>query len=259
MFDEWLEAFSPNTDQLFDLLLPLIDQWMLLEIARADYGQDVEEHLAPLKLFMENREPLILEWCPCEVLELIRWSQPEDPNWKPGGQGRYGHLLRAFACSALLRSYVREENHGRWSSFNETAVQLADSLRVLGSDFVAAGVSFFAWCVQNLAPLDEEGIEGPFLGLALLSLAVEVPTLPDSAIIDLCRWIDATVQVLLSRKQWWATRRMNWLLSTNHHNQRNSRWIEVGHELQHWAEAQAESDKSTWVALIGGSLAESRD
>lgn len=254
----WLSAFSPNTDQLFDLLLPLIDQWMLQEIARADYGKEVEQHLAPLKHFHDTREPMILEWHPAEVLELIRWSQPEDPNWKPGGQGRYGHLLRAFACSALLRSYVREENHTRWNSFNETAVQLADSLRVLGTDFVAAGVSFFAWCVQSLTRLDEEGIEGPFLGLALLSLAVEVPTLPDKAIIDLCRWIDETVEALLPSKQWWATRRMNWLLSTNHHNGRNSRWIEVGHELQHWAEAQPASDKATWVALIGGSLAENR-
>ena len=256
MSEAWLEAFSPDVDQLLDVLLPLVDLSMLQEIAKADYGQDAEAHLKPLLLFKENREPLVLDWCPCEVLELIRWSQPDDPEWGPGGQGRYGHLLRAFACTALLRSYIREENHHTWTSFNATAVQLAESLEALGSDFVVAGVSFFAWCVHNLAPLDEEGVEGPFLGLALLSLAVKVPTIPDNAIIDLCKWIDNSVQTLLASKKWWATRKMNWLLSTNHEDLLNSQWIEVGLELQKWAGNQPTDDQATWVALIGASLAE---
>ena len=49
---------------------------------------------------------------------------------------------------------------------------------------------------------------------------------------------------------------MDWLLSINHHNLKNARWIELGREFYKWAEAQPENNKATWVALIGRSLAE---
>lgn len=256
MFESWLQSFSPNPEELLDRLLPRIDDCMLLEIARADYGQDVEEHLGPLKRFRDERALPVLGWHPGEVLGLIRWSQPEDPHWKPGGQGAYGHLLRAFACAALLRSYERPENQHDWNSFNETALQLADSLRELGEDLVPAGVKFFAWCVGCLGPLHEDKFERPFLALALLSLALHDPAIGDQSIVELCKRIDSEVQSLLPEWQWWATRKMDWLLSMNHHNLRNSRWIELGRELYEWAEAQPENDKATWVALIGRSLAE---
>src|SRR5678816_2828387 len=134
MSQQCLKAFEPNSDELLDLLLPQIDDLMLREIASADYGQEIERHLVPLKLFRDERVLPVLDWHPVEVLELIRWSEPEDKNWKPGAEGRYGHFLRAFACAALLRSYEREENRTRWTSFNETAIQLADSVRTLGGE-----------------------------------------------------------------------------------------------------------------------------
>jgi hypothetical protein len=156
----------------------------------------------------------------------------------------------------LLRSYAREENRDRWLSFNETAIQLVDSLRALDGELVPSGVKFLAWCVGCLGPLHEDKFEGPFLGIALLTLALNVPTISDESIVELCKWIEAEVQFLLPEKQWYATRKMDWLLSMNHHNLKNSRWIDVGRELYKWAEARPESDKATWVALIGRSLAE---
>jgi len=56
--------------------------------------------------------------------------------------------------------------------------------------------------------------------------------------------------------QWYASRNHDWLLSMNFHDLRNSRWIELGREFYQLAERQPKSDKSTWVALIGHSLAE---
>lgn len=256
MIEHWLQSFEPDSEELFDRLLPRIDDWMLLEIARADYGQDAEKHLAPLKLFRDSRELPLLEWCPAEALELIRWSEPEDPAWKPGGQGAYGHLLRAFACSTLLRSYARMENQQKWHSFNETAFQLSDSLRKLGGDLLPTGAKFLAWCLEYLGPLHEDKFESPFLGLALLAVALDVPTICDQSIIELCMAIDSDVQALLPEFQWLATRRKDWLLSMNHHDLRNPRWIVLGRELAAWAEEQPESEKATWVALIGRSLAE---
>ena len=38
-----------------------------------------------------------------EVLELIRWSEPDDPDWSPGGQGPRGHWMRLFACTVRVR------------------------------------------------------------------------------------------------------------------------------------------------------------
>jgi len=256
MADEWLQRFNPNAEDLLDLLLPQIEDGMLQQIAAADYGNDIEEHLLPLSEFRDRRIVPVLNWYPCEVLELIRWSEPDQRGWRPGDEGRRGHLLRAFACTMLLRSYAISENHDRWNSFNETSIQLVDSVQALGVDLIEPASSFFAWCVERLAPLDEDGIEGPFLGLALLRLTIELQNQPDDAIVDLCKWIEEQVSALLREKQWWATRQKNWLLSTNHHNLRNDRWLAVGRELYQWAEAQPPSDKATMVAFIGKCLAE---
>ena len=153
MTESWLKSFKPNADDLLDRLLPMIDDDMLREVAEADYGSDIDLHLAPLKHFRNERRVPSLEWHPREVLELIRWSQPDEVGWKPGSTGRRGHLLRAFACAALLKSYERPGNIGTWNSFNETAIQLADSLQALDEKLVLDGITFFAWCIKNLAPL----------------------------------------------------------------------------------------------------------
>jgi hypothetical protein len=256
MTESWLNSFKPDADELLDRLLPMIDDSMLCEVAAADYGNDIDLHLAPLQRFRNERLLLNLEWHPREVLELIRWSQPDEANWKPGNVGRRGHLLRAFACAALLRSYAEPQNIGTWNSFNETAIQLADSLQALDDELVAAGVSFLAWCIEHLAPLDEEGMEGPFLGLALLSLTAKRSVVTDEAVIRLCKWIDASVSSLLRDKQWRATRGTNWLLSTNYHDLKNGRWIELGRDLYTWADASPASDRMTRISYMGRSLSE---
>ena len=251
-----LEKFHPDAHLLLDFLLPFIDDDMLHVIAAADYGIDVELHLVPLKLLRDSRVIPVLNWHPREVLELLRWSEPDKPGWKPGIEGVRGHFLRAFACSTLLMSYKQAENNDRWLSFNETAIQLALSIRAIGEESLPASISFFAWCLEHLSPLDTERMESPFLGLALLSLAIDFPSIDDEAIIALCEWIDGTVQTLLIDKQWFATRRKNWLLSTNHHNMKNGRWVEMGQELEGWAKVQPASEKATWVELIGNRLAD---
>lgn len=256
MVEQAADRFDPDSDALFNVLLPEITDDMLREIAAADYGNDIEQDLAPLKLFRDQRVVPVLDWHPVEVLELIRWSEPEYPDWKPGTTGTRGHLLRAFACAVLLRAYDRPENRMRWHSFNETAIQLVRSLRELGGSMLLAGPRFLAWCVVALDELDEDGIEGSFLGLALLSLVASSASYPDEDVIALCKWIDERVSGLLRDKQCWATRRHNWLLSTNHHDQKNAEWIEIGRELYRWGEAQAPSERATWVALVGRSLAE---
>lgn len=250
------ERFGAEPNALFDALLPLITDDMLQEIAEVDFELDVEKHFVPLKLFRHQRIIPTLNWYPNEVLTLVRWLEPDQPTRRPGFTGKRGHLLRAFSCALLLRAYERPENQGRWFSFNETAIQLALSLKVLGEPMDLAGGRFFAWCLDALTPLDEEGIEGPFLALALLSFVYSSDDYADDDVIALCKWIDVKVSALLQEKQWFATRSWNWLLSTNHNDMKNERWIAFGRKLYHWAEAQVPSDRAGWVAYIGRALAE---
>src|SRR5436305_280319 len=100
-----LAVFPPSADRLLDVARQQVDDGMLREIAAADYGRDVDIHLAALRPIRDQGiVPAPLGWHPGEVLELIRWSDPEDPAHKPGATGRRGHQMRAFACAALLRT-----------------------------------------------------------------------------------------------------------------------------------------------------------
>src|SRR5262245_40470300 len=108
-----IAAFPPAADLLLDHARRQIDEAMLMEIARADYEQDVDAHLTALRAIRDlGITPAPMEWHPGEVLELIRNSEPEVPAWKPGGTGRRGHQMRAFACAALLRAVAEPANWG---------------------------------------------------------------------------------------------------------------------------------------------------
>lgn len=256
MTEPWLQSFKPNADDLLDLLLPLVDDSMLRELAEADYGDTPETHLAPLLQFRDSRVLPVLDWHPAEVLELMRWSQPDEPDWKPGSPGKRGHLIRAFSCLVLLVSYELPANITAWLSLNETTIQLVDSLKALDNDFAPAGASFFAWCIEHLGPLDEEAAECAFFGLALLSLAVRHPAWNDDAIICLCKWIDEQFALMLERNYWLTRGETSWFSYVYKNSMNADQWIKVGRDLHEWAEALSPSEKATWVALIGRSLAE---
>jgi hypothetical protein len=98
----FLAAFKPDQTGLFKIIARHVDDAMLREIAAADYGQDIEQHLAPLRTLRDGgMPPEPRSWYPDEVLELIRWSQPDDPTWQPSGRGSRGHWMLAFSCSEV--------------------------------------------------------------------------------------------------------------------------------------------------------------
>ena len=100
-----LTAFPASADLLLDIVRRQVDDGMLAEIAAADYGMDMNAHLTELRTIRDQGiVPTPLPWHPGEVLELIRWSNPENPAHKPGSTGRRGHQMRAFACAAILRA-----------------------------------------------------------------------------------------------------------------------------------------------------------
>lgn len=185
---ELARAFPPSPNALLDLLRTRVDDGMLLDIARADYGMDADEHLEVLRAIRDTGAVRVpLGWVPQEVLELIRWSEPEDPEWKPGDVGERGHLMRAFSCAALLRAAAESGNP--LDGENSTLAQLVASTLTLGRDAQVAAARFLTWRVPMLKA-DEER---PFFAFALLFLAVLLreERLSDEALAGAAEWMIA--------------------------------------------------------------------
>jgi hypothetical protein len=163
---------------------------MLQEIAAADYGQDVDKHLVGLRQIRDTGTfPPNMVWFPMEVLELIRWSQPEDPEWKPGRTGEFGHWIRAFSCAAILRATREPWNYGDGISTNETTIHLILSLRVLPVDFTPQAVKFFAWLLANSEPEGRDDQVCAY-GITLLWFALHrTPSVEDETLVSLVNWI----------------------------------------------------------------------
>jgi len=145
--DAALAAFSPNADEFLRLVSGRVDDALLYEIATADYGHKVNEHLLHLRqIRAKGSFATPMRWHPREVLELIRWSEPEAPNWKPGLPGERGHWMRAFACSSLLiRVAGEQENSELREGWNETLIQLIDSLHSIAPELYRPAAAFLAW------------------------------------------------------------------------------------------------------------------
>jgi hypothetical protein len=94
---------APDERSLLERLAPQVDDGMLREIAAADYGHGTDEHCLHLRRMIDDGVLPADGWYPLEVLELIRWSEPDQPGWRPGDEGRRGHLMRAFCSAWLLR------------------------------------------------------------------------------------------------------------------------------------------------------------
>lgn len=153
---------------------------MLREIAGADYQQGAERHLESLMPVWQGEEWDELDhWYPQEVLELIRWSEPDVEEWKPGGKGVRGHRMRAFSCAVLLAT----SNH---AATNETVIQLLESALVVGPEALAALAGFLLWKIPRIG----RGDDRPFFVLAVVAIArFVVPDLTETREEELARWL----------------------------------------------------------------------
>jgi hypothetical protein len=187
---ELLEEFKPEPDALLREISKHVDDDMLERISIADYGDDTGEHMAALRQVRDNGTfPTEIHWYPAEVLELIRWSEPEDPEWKPGNTGVFGHWMRAFSCAALLRATRDPWNYGDGLGTDSTLVQLVLSLCALPTDFASQAVRSLAWLLLNSDP---EGTDGQICayGLGVFWFALHHrPRFRDEALSSLARWI----------------------------------------------------------------------
>lgn len=142
-----LAAFPPSRERLLDATRRHVDDKMLNEIASADYGCGGDDHFAALRLIRDTGIVAIpMKWHPGEVLELIRWSNPEDPNHKPGSTGQRGHQMRVFACAALLRA----ADDTSIDAEEATLAQCLASALVLGGEILEASASFLNWHIPRM-------------------------------------------------------------------------------------------------------------
>jgi hypothetical protein len=190
MIIDLLCRFRPEPDGLLARISEHIDDEMLRQISLADYGQDSDEHLGALRAIRdEGIFPCPMRWCPAEVLELIRWSEPADPSWKPGGTGDSGHWMRAFCCAALLRATSEPWNYGDRLGTDSTVVQMILSLGALPIDLNADEVRFLASLLLQSAPETRDEQVCAY-GVGLFWCALNCPSLfGDEAVIPFAQWI----------------------------------------------------------------------
>jgi hypothetical protein len=254
MIQAFLDSLEPDGEQLLSEISKHITDDMLEEIALADYGQGQEQHLAALRRLRDTGtfvEPMF--WYPCEVLELIRNSEPEDPLLKPGSLGIRGHWMRAFASSALLRALGPPwEYKGDAARPSYTLIKLIYSLRALPFDLTSAAVCMLAWLMLH-SDLEGLDIQIIYYGVGLLWLAMHRnPPPPDRDLGDLSEWIVRRESELAKQLPGGFDR---WLLGISGNNPPPSPWETLGLELRSLYLGSHQKQLQEWVKLIGCDLA----
>lgn len=117
-----------DSSKLLALLTAELHPDDLSDIARCDYGDDVELHLEQLQYIARNLSIAYpLGWYPAEVLQLTRWN--ETARDATNGALIRTHRQRAFCCTVLMTAMSDPESYHDGS--NCTLIQLIESLREL--------------------------------------------------------------------------------------------------------------------------------
>ena len=144
-----IAAFPPSADLLLDRARRHVNDEMLVEIARADYGNRADEMLAELRPIRDKGIiPSPMQWLLGEVLELTRLCDPEHPNappFEPGPSGFRGHQTRLFACAVLFRAVAEPASGYDDSSSDSTLAIALASAKVLGDEMSEAIGCFLTW------------------------------------------------------------------------------------------------------------------
>lgn len=182
-----LEPLHPSQSALTPLLEANLDQGMLREIAEADYGFEAGHCLQLLDPILHGGAVALEEFCVREVLELIRFSEPEIDNWSPGGKGKRGHWMRLFACAALVRAAPLDPE--TFSSESDTLAPLVASAIHLGEPAARAAASLLAWRFLAYPGSDQDPA---FFAFAILLLSASVERAEDRGawLAGLASWVE---------------------------------------------------------------------
>jgi hypothetical protein len=255
----FLAAFKPDPDPLIKIINHHVDDAMLREIAAADYGQDIEQHLAPLRTLRDGGvPPEPRSWYPDEVLELIRWSQPDDPTWQPSGRGEDGYWMRAFACAALLQSGLSPEHLATRDDIPTNLPILLLSLDRLPPVFGETPIQFVAGLLEHLND-DEHSELRALCGIALIFCALKFSpaTTSDQTLVAIGEWVSAREQEVGDslRKHWPTSTQLPLLDETL----RSENWQAIGRRLESCDLTGHSDEAQTWVRGVAAMLVHSED
>jgi hypothetical protein len=223
---------------------------MLAKIALADYGQDQEQHLAALRLLRDKGifvEPM--HWYPCEVLELVRNSEPDG---SPESERVEDHWIRAFVCAALLRAKEAPwEYGGDAAAPSFTLIQLINSIEALPVDLTQSAVRLLAWMMLH-SDLDQGDEQPIYYGVALLWLSIHLNVPPsDQYLTELAEWVVRRESEIHKSCRWAFDR---WLLGVAH-DPPPSKWEPLGMRLANLDLSVHSEELRDFIKLIGEELA----
>lgn len=247
---------EPDAYALLRRVAPRIDDTMLREIAEADYDRDTEAHLAHLRVFRSTGEsPSPIAFEPKEVLELIRWSEPEVEDWYPGGSRARGHWMRVFACACLLKMGQETANIGTLDGQNQTLIQFLESIEALDAGLENDAAALLMWGMCQLYPQRAQHYDDlAFFGVGLLALSLSArPRAETAALIALCDWI-AQCEQLAAEQAYATSNRGRWLLSVTTSNIHHAKWEQLGRRLVSLARGEPSSELKGWLDLFGALL-----
>jgi hypothetical protein len=270
-----LGVATSSEDALLEWLKTKVSRLMIEEISANDWGEDTGAHLAGILAQLAPHPPLGLPpWHPREVLELERWSEPdqESPYGPPSGER--GHLKRLLACEILpgngayvSGSYDLSEEDFFLQTSAATLLQLTGSALALGIPDVALG--FVLWLFEKQF---HPGVR-PFTAFCALALAsfIGFGEASEQEIIEVCDWVDAeearcrnslgsdvdSERWLTGVNSYEGDRRAKWLLVANQAFEHNRREYStrIRERLRQYSDRLAES--SQWLPAAGHG--ESRD
>jgi hypothetical protein len=252
MIADLLSRFEPEPDGLLRQMSEHVSDEVLEWISIADYGEDADEHLIALRKLRDTGTfPKEMQWCPAEVLELIRWSEPEDPDWKPGRTGESGHWMRAFSCAALLRATREPWNYGDGLGTDSTLVQLILSLCALPIDFTMQTVKFLAWLLLHSDPEGRDEQVCAY-GIGLFWFALKHPTpFPDDVLISLAQWVTLRAGELYQESPSAGGPGLHEMVIKC---QKRSSWERLGLKLLDLDLSVQSSELRAWINVIGKQL-----
>jgi hypothetical protein len=187
--------FPPSADLLLDRARRQMDDTMLMQVARADYGEMADEMFAELRPIRDKGIiPAPMHGQLREVLALTRWcnpEMPESPPFEPGPTGRSGHQIRLFACAVLLRGAAEPPNEHIDGTEDSSLALSLTSAKVLGEEMSEAAARFLTWRIPRLR-MESCGESDPLLfalGLLLLAIRLRAGRITELVLRSAAEWV----------------------------------------------------------------------
>lgn len=195
--DLLLASFPPSVDALVDIARRQADDGILSDIARADYGEGVDEVLPELRAI---RDTGVISSCISnqlmEVLLLTHYLNPEvsnQPPFLPSPVGLRGHQTRFFSCALIIHIESGLPFEHRRLSDSALANGIA-SAKHLGEDASMAFGRYLTWRLVNHDDRDYTVLFG--IALLLLSTRLRLKLLNEKNLGEIVDWVLALESIM---------------------------------------------------------------